>query len=302
MKCYTVNGLSAYYDKLRTLNPKGLYIYRGQSEVDWGLVPGAFRGINELDPPYDVQDAEWIARIERDIYRTFQQQYIKCHTMENCWDRLALAQHYGTPTRLLDWTRSASIAAYFATAKSKDKPASVWCFDLSRYPFPDFLGRITNTYGHRKDVLNNIAGKREPSFLQDVSKPFFSKPPASRSKPLLPDPVYDREKGFLVVLDPPQFDARIEAQQGLFTFYYSFDDYDLVWDLTKHLQIMEADIGKTLLHKFVIPMDARDTFRKDLERHENLNWHRLFPDLTGLGDWLVIERERKFNANAVYRK
>lgn len=298
----TADSLSDYHNKLKALNTDGLWIYRGQSEAVWGLVPSAFRGIDELDPPYEVTDAEWIAKLERDIYSTFDQQSVKCQTTENPWDRLALAQHYGTPTRLLDWTRSASIAAYFATANPKDKAAAVWCLDLSRYAFPDFLGRITKTYGHRKGVLDKIAAKRQPSFFQEVSKTFVSGPPAKRSKPLLPDPVLEREEGFLVVLDPPQFDDRIETQQGLFTFHYSFDDYDLVWDLTKHFQEVEADIGETLLHKFVIPQGVRDTFRGEIERHENLNWHRLFPDLTGLGDWLEIEREAEFKATAACRK
>ena len=298
----TVISLSDYHDKLKKMNPEGLWIYRGQPDADWGLIPSAFRGVNELDPPYDETDAEWISKIERDIYRTFDQQSVKCKAIENSWDRLALAQHYGTPTRLLDWSRSASVAVYFAVAKPKDTSAAVWCLDLSRYFFPDFLGRITKTYGHRKSVLDSIAINRKPSFFQEVSKPFVSRPSGKRSKPLLPDPVHEREEGFLVVLDPPQFDERIKTQQGIFTFHYSFDDYDLVWDLTEHLWKMETDIGETLLHKFVIPKNARNTFLRELERNENLNWHRLFPDLTGLGDWLVIEREAEFKATAADRK
>jgi len=299
----TVDSLSDYHNKLRTLNADGSWIYRGQSEADWKLVPSVFRGIGELVPPYEDTDAEWIAMLERDIYRTFDQEYVKCMPAKNHWDRLALAQHYGTPTRLLDWTRSASIAAYFATAKPKGKQAAVWCLNLSRYPFPDFLGRITKTYGHRKAVLGSIAAQRQPSFFQEISKTLVPRPPGKRAKSLLSDSaLLDREEGFLVVLDPPKFDDRIEAQKGLFTFHYSFDDYDLVWDLTRHLQDVEADIKETLLHKFVIPQGVRDTFRGELEKSDNLNWHQLFPDIAGLGDWLVMEREAQFKGNAALRK
>jgi len=52
---------------------------------------------------------------------------------------MGLAQHYGVPTRLLDWSRSAYTAAYFAArsaAQSQDKTVShlsVWAFNIEAY-------------------------------------------------------------------------------------------------------------------------------------------------------------------------
>jgi hypothetical protein len=48
------------------------------------------------------------------------------------WEWLALAQHYGLPTRLLDWTENPLIAAYFSCSEYEHEDAAIYMLKTSK--------------------------------------------------------------------------------------------------------------------------------------------------------------------------
>lgn len=76
--------------------------YRGQSDQAWDLLPGLFRpGTARLQEGRAYQ--EWVRRAEL-IEKPEQKE----------WHHLFNMQHYGVPTRLLDWTESFAVAVGFS--------------------------------------------------------------------------------------------------------------------------------------------------------------------------------------------
>lgn len=150
------------------------HIFRGMPSLSFGLVPSAHRvGARLLSPnsvPLEgpmgskllqcgaefyaierffrivarngvrVPEDSYILREELDEWRVLFQQSDAAALATKVWPSpqlvslIALAQHHGVPTRALDWTRSAYVAAYFAARPVLAKPAGddsfvVWVLD-----------------------------------------------------------------------------------------------------------------------------------------------------------------------------
>lgn len=105
----------------------GDWIFRGQASAAWPLSTAIERLQNELEIP--------IERAEQHMLKAFQRRahhYSEAFPLpDTTLDWLSLMQHYGAPTRLLDFTRSSYVAAYFALETvARDGEAAVWAVNL----------------------------------------------------------------------------------------------------------------------------------------------------------------------------
>src|SRR5687768_15091311 len=123
---FTVSSFKEYQDIILNIPDDQFILYRGQSQ-DKTLLPKIAR--------YDLPNAE---QIEREMLEDFQRRSI--HLIDyhpgNSWDWLALAQHHGMATRLLDWTENPLIALWFSMSSPVDESNNyysvVWAFNVPK--------------------------------------------------------------------------------------------------------------------------------------------------------------------------
>lgn len=120
---YTVNSFRDYQDILLNIPQEDFIIFRGQP-IDKPLLPKIAR--------YHLKDGE---AVEREMLADFQRRSLHLMDMKpgTQWDWLALAQHHGMATRLLDWSENPLIALWFSIANSTEVNthyAVVWGFHV----------------------------------------------------------------------------------------------------------------------------------------------------------------------------
>src|SRR6202044_3658398 len=98
------------------------WAYRGQGKSSWRLKASIERVASK---PGIAEDY-----VEREFKRRAHHYLRDLPKEDDVLEWLALMQHYGAPTRLLDWTKSAYVAAFFAAESATDSDSfAIWAVD-----------------------------------------------------------------------------------------------------------------------------------------------------------------------------
>ena len=112
-----VKRASAAVDKLAEFlrwaqdHPADQWVFRGHSNKEWRLQPSVGRGNS-----YRLDGERFLL----DHFRRLSEPYVTSSELTEL-DWLALAQHHGLPTRLLDWTANSLVACFFACATTRSQ-------------------------------------------------------------------------------------------------------------------------------------------------------------------------------------
>lgn len=243
------------------LNAQRQLGFRGQRCSSWSLSPTLARFLERLKKKNRIHESATYETVERQIKDEFRKNLLLNQdlTPEQLQriDLWQYGQHFGLPTPLLDWTRSAYVALFFSLVGDPvidelgvEKPRSLWVLDM------DLLELINHQ-------IKNEVWQREKDHLD--------------SEKLLTQQIPTMD----IVGEVDGYNRRIGYQQGFFTkhvFYVSFESWARriasevaheCWDvpLLQQLNFSPTEMEKTEL---LVALDKM-----------NINSRTLFPDITG---------------------
>lgn len=111
LSCSTVAELSAHVEMYFKNDGRSTVIYRGHGAQSFQLKPK----VGRLNPPKASVRTSVNEPLMLELFRRQSPARITITTQSD-WELLAIAQHHGMATRLLDWTRNPLAALYFAVS------------------------------------------------------------------------------------------------------------------------------------------------------------------------------------------
>ncbi|MEV4109384.1 FRG domain-containing protein [Nonomuraea sp. NPDC049695] len=196
------------------------------------------------------------AALESHLLRNFRKYAHRQAPGPAIWDWLALGQHHGLPTRLLDWTFSPLVALHFATASWPEEDAVLLAVDCA--------------------CVHRLLPEPLRRALEEEGALLFTTEMLAKSAPTLA--CFDRlgaEEPFLAFFEPPSLDERVVNQSSVLSAF-SEPTFQLEQWFERHPRLWRG---------WMIPAEVKAEIRQRLDQ-ANITERVLLPGLDGLADWL----------------
>ena len=230
------------------------WAFRGQAQANLPLLSSLARRLRQLGEPQD----NWTLREQRTVRVFKRKAHVHIHdpgVLTNTFRCMAIMQHHGAATRLLDFTKSPFVAAFFALESSTDD-AVVYALNTPA------LWRRTPKFD---ETLSRAA--INPRFEENLEKYFLS-----------------NQYPIIWFGEPDEMDSRLVAQSGLFVMPGQLQ-------LTIDELLQEYVKGdEPLLVQLVLRKQMRAEAMRQLYRM-NITHASLWPDLDGLARSMNQELE-----------
>jgi hypothetical protein len=170
--------------------------FRGVSNKDYPLEPTILRNYDPVLSKYNQNRDTllWLESYMLSRFRCGGQRFVEVAPKSHL-DWVFLMQHHGLPTRLLDWSKNALTALYFAVRKQRDKDAAVFVLDPRTLSEKCGLGRSI------ADPMNKTTRDK---YIDEHLKLSYSLGPWEH---------------YPIPLIPPQISDRLAAQHSRFTLH-----------------------------------------------------------------------------------
>lgn len=265
------------------------FIFRGQGNSKWDLKTSIERTIEnysffnyEKTCGYETQE-KWMIIDFKKKYPLYSN---KLPDIENNFEWLSIMQHYGAPTRLLDFSSSIFVALYFATIESKIE-SSIWC--LNKIQIRDNLhSKFQLDYTPKVDLKDKI-----DKVHIDLANQFIANESGFKTN----------NKKTLIPLEPNFYTERLSKQQGLFlmpsesktsfteNMLSTFNMNELNFDKIDIEDLIKLSIEKSLHHKInILKINIDEGMSYDIVNYlkeMNITAETLFSGIEGLAKSLI---------------
>lgn len=247
-----VSSVGELADILIGLGGRG-WLFRGHPTSYGSLIPSIDR------PPLDVLARVEKLKLERQSIDTFRAaaKYFahdgEAAAMADDLIALMVLRHYDVPTRLLDWSGSGLVAAYFAACAHPTCEGEIWAFDRPYYQnegvkqWRRWPETTLNGSGNPEDFAPQLT-----AFLPDVPSDYWF---------------------VCLFYQRPGFPRQL-AQHGAFSMTANFSE-----DHAPHIARLMGD--KARFHRLMIPAAIKSELVAFLREHHGLWRGALYPDSAG---------------------